>query len=355
MRTFAATVTACLLFIAEARGQAPPVSPEPHPATFTNPLLPVGPDPWVIFHDGFYYYMNTTGKDLTIWKTRSIGDLKTAPPKVVWTPAPNGPASSQVWAPELHYLNGKWYIYFTADAGNNRSHRLWVLENASADPTEGDWTMKGKLSDPQDHWAIDPSVFEDEGKLYLIWSGWPGDEDGEQDIYIARLKNPWTMAGNRVRLSKPTYDWEKYNELAGKNKPDITVNEGPEMLKHGDKLFLVYSASACWSDHYELGMLTAVEGSNLSKKSSWKKSRNPVFTESPQAPAFGPGHNAFFQSPDGKQDWIIYHANPGPNQDCDGKRSPRAQPFTWNSDGTPHFGEPVPIDQPVERPSGEHQ
>ncbi len=351
MRTLAAASLACALVIAQAQGQTPPASPSL--ATFTNPLLPGGPDPWVIFHDGFYYYMNTTGGNLIIWKTRSIGDLKTAPQKIVWTRPLNGPASNEVWAPELHYLENKWYIYFTADAGNNRSHRVWVLENPSADPTEGDWTMKGKLSDRGDHWAIDPSVFEDQGKLYLIWSGWPDDEDGEQDIYIASLKNPWTMESRRVLLSKPKYRWEKYNDLAGQSKPDITVNEGPEMLKHGDKLFLVYSASACWSDHYELGLLTAVEGSNLLKKSSWKKSPNPVFVESPQAKAFGPGHNGFFRSPDGKQDWIIYHANPGPNQDCGLNRSPRAQPFTWNSDGTPHFGEPVAIDQPIERPSGE--
>src|SRR5919204_4754702 len=80
--------------------------------TLTNPLLPVGPDPWVEYKDGVYYYMNTTIKNLTLWKTRSMADLKTAPKKVLWTPPASGPYSHDIWAPEIHYLQGKWYIYF---------------------------------------------------------------------------------------------------------------------------------------------------------------------------------------------------------------------------------------------------
>jgi GH43 family beta-xylosidase len=101
---------------------------------FTNPLLPVGPDPWVIYHDNYYYYMNTTGKNLTIWKTKDITDLKGAEKKVVWTPPPTGPYSHEIWAPELHFLNSKWYIYFAADAGTNPTHRIYVLENSASDP-----------------------------------------------------------------------------------------------------------------------------------------------------------------------------------------------------------------------------
>src|SRR5215831_380823 len=97
--------------------------------TFTNPLLPTGPDPWVISKDGFYFYMNTVGDNLTIWKTRSLSELKIAEKKVVWHPPSSGPYSHEIWAPELHLFNGKWYIYFSADAGTNQSHRLWVLEN----------------------------------------------------------------------------------------------------------------------------------------------------------------------------------------------------------------------------------
>jgi GH43 family beta-xylosidase len=325
-------------------------------STFKNPLLPSGADPWVIARDGFYYYMNSMGSNLTIWKTRDITDLAHAEKKVVWTPPATGPYSKELWAPELHFLDGKWYIYFAADSGSNEGHRLWVLENASEDPLQGTWTMKGKLADATDKWAIDPSVFESNGKTYVIWSGWEGDVNGVQSIYIARLRNPWTIEGPRVRLSVPEYPWEKVGDLDPQDRiipmPHVDVNEGPEILEHGDKIFLIFSASGCWTNYYELGMLTASESSDLLDARSWAKSDKPVFWQSPEAQAFGTGHNTFFKSPDGKQDWILYHANPEANEGCDGKRSPRAQPFTWNADGTPNFGRPIPLDQPIEKPSG---
>lgn len=326
-------------------------------ATFQNPLLPTGADPAVEQRNGWYFYMNTTGKNLTIWKTRDITDLKDAQKKVVWTPPPAGPYSKEIWAPELHYLHGKWYIYFAADAGDNQDHRMYVIENGAADPLDGSWTFKGKIADSTDKWAIDPTVFEDAGKDYILWSGWQGDGNGQQNIYIAQLRNPWTIGSRRVLLSAPQYPWElagdqgtgakQYNPL-----PHVSVNEGPEVLKHENKLFLIYSASGCWTNYYELGLLAATSGTNLLDPASWKKSDRPVFWESPQAQAFGTGHNTFFTSPDGKQNWILFHANSAANQGCGEDRSPRAQPFTWKSDGTPDFGRPIPLSTPIPKPAG---
>jgi GH43 family beta-xylosidase len=301
--------------------------------------------------------MNSTGKSLVIWKTRGIADLKNAERKVVWEAPASGPNSRDIWAPELHFLQGKWYIYFAADAGTNQTHRLWVLENPSSDPLQGEWTLKGKIADPTDKWAIDGTVFENRGRLYMAWSGWEGDVNGTQSLYLAQLKNPWTVAGKRVMISTPQYPWEKVGDLNPGKDPSnplhVDVNEGPVVLQRDGKIFLAYSASGCWTDYYSLGMLTASASSNLMNPASWKKSSVPVFWQSPEAHAYGPGHNSFFKSPDGKEDWILYHANPGPNQGCGGRRSPRAQPFTWKPDGTPDFGRPVPIDKPIPRPSGE--
>ena len=340
-------------------------APAPPQASFQNPLLPSGPDPWVTFHDGYYYYMNTTLNSLVIRKTRSMADLQHAETKVVWRAPASGEYSRDIWAPELHYLRGKWYIYFAADAGTNQSHRIWVLENPSRDPMAGEWTLKGKVADPADKWAIDASVFEHGGKMYLIWSGWEGDVNGVQSIYIAPLSDPWTVSGHRVRLSTPEFPWEKMGDRVLKRDPEanpglergepvhIDVNEGPEILQHDDRIFLIYSASACWTDFYALGMLTASAGSDLLDPSSWKKSPLPVFWQSPAAGVYAPGHNSFFQSPDGSEDWILYHANPRPNQGCGSHRAPHAQRFTWNPDGTPNFGRPVPVGTPIPAPSGE--
>lgn len=310
--------------------------------TFMNPLLPSGADPWCIYKNGYYYYTNSTGRNITLWKTKNIAYLSNAEKKIVWTPPKTGAYSKEIWAPEIHYFQNKWYLYFAADSGNNNDHRLYVLENASADPLQGEWIMKGKLTTPEDKWSIDGSVMEYKNKLYLIWSGWKGDTNGEQDIFIAAMKNPWTVEGKRTLLSRPQYKWELYGDLHdADNPPHVSVNEGPEFLLHDNKIFLIYSASGCWTDFYALGMLTADANANLLDSAAWKKSSQPVFKESLNHKVYATGHNCFFVSPNGKENWILYHANSNPGDGCGGKRSPRTQKFTWNADGSPNFGEPV--------------
>ena len=156
----------------------------------------------------------------------------------------------------------------------------------------------------------------------MIWSGWEGDTNGVQHIYLAQLSNPWTVKGKRLLLSTPQYPWEKVGDLKNPDlvdpTPHVDVNEGPEFLAHGDLLFVIYSASGCLTDSYELGMLSASADKNLTKAKSWTKSARPVFQQSPEVSVYAPGHNSFFQSPDGTQDWILYHANACPGEGCDG-------------------------------------
>ncbi len=320
--------------------------------TFTNPILPSGPDPWVVFNKGYYYYTHTTGKNLVLWKSKSVVDMKNAVRKVIWTPPAGTPYSKEIWAPEIHYIQKKWYMYFSADDGDNKNHRLYVLENSAQDPTEGEWVFKGQITDASNKWAIDGSLFEHRGKLYMIWSGWEGNENGTQHIYIARLKDPLTVESSRVKISSPEHPWERFGDLHHGATPNhLDVNEGPEILKHGSNLFLIYSASACWTDTYALGMLTANADSDLLNPGSWKKTASPVFKQSPENSVYATGHNAFFKSPDGTQDWILYHANSLPGKGCGNERSPRAQPFTWRKDGTPDFAVPLATSIPIPVPS----
>jgi len=323
--------------------------------TFTNPLLPSGADPWNIYKDGYYYYTQTMGDRIVIWKTANLSELKTAERKTVWTPPTGTAYSRQLWAPEIHFIDDKWYVYFAASDGKNINHRIYVIENPSKNPLEGDWTFKGKISDSTDRWAIDASVFERNKQWYMVWAGWEAHKNGSQDIYIAKMKNPWTIDGPRVRISAPYYDWEKYGDLianeAEGDPAHVDVNEGPQILEHKDKLFLVFSASGCWTDFYGLGMLTFT-GNNLLDSASWQKTPASVFKQSSLNKVYAPGHNSFFKSPNGKEDWILYHANPAPNMGCGGTRSPRAQKFTWNKDGTPNFGEPVKAGDKLQAPAG---
>jgi len=320
--------------------------------TFTNPIFPSGADPWIIFRDSVYYYTSTSGSNLFIRKGKNLDELTLSERKVVWTPPEGTSYSKQIWAPELHFINGKWYMYFAADAGDNSDHRMYVIENSSPDPLKGTWEFKGKVSDPSDKWAIDGSVFEFKDNLYFIWSGWEGDVNGQQNIYIARMKDPWSIDGDRARISVPEYEWETVGDLNNPNDvPHVNVNEGPVALQKGGKLFIVYSASGCWTDNYCLGMLAYNGNGNLLDPVSWKKIPLPVFSQKPEAGAFAPGHNSFFTSPDGKENWILYHANSASGQGCGRFRSPRAQEFTWKSDGTPDFGEPVETGKKMPLPS----
>jgi GH43 family beta-xylosidase len=297
-----------------------------------NPVLDSGADPWVTFSDGFYYYTQTMGDRLQIWKTDDLAKLRTASTKVVWSVAESGPKSAALWAPELHRLQNKWYLYFTAadKLSNDDEHRhIFVLENAAVDPMEGAWTDRGMLL--TQHTGIDGTVFMDRGQLYFVYSAYVGSDS---DLVIAKMANPWTLSGDQVDMARPTFDWEK--------RGGRQILEAPEYLagKLGQHI-LVYSASACWSDDYSIGMLVAAPNANLLDASSWKKIPEPVFKKSAANNVFAPGHNGFFKSRDGRQDWIIYHANTGPGQRCDRRRSPRIQPFRWGADGLPQFGAPV--------------
>jgi GH43 family beta-xylosidase len=307
-----------------------------------NPLLPSGADPWAIYKKPYYYYTQTYGDSIVIWRTKSMRNLPRAERKTVFVPPAGTAYSKQIWAPEIHFIDNNWYIYFAADDGKNENHRIYALHNPSADPFNGSFQFKGKIADSSDKWAIDASVFNYRDTLYMVWSGWEGDINGRQDIFIARMSNPLQVQTQRVRVSTPFYDWERHGDLNDPdNPPHVAVNEGPQILMGRDSLYLVYSASGCWTDHYCLGMLSLSRSADLLDSSAWIKKSNPVFETNISNGVYAPGHNSFFTSPNGKRDYILYHANSHPNEGCGRRRSPRAQQFFWNKNGSPEFGAPV--------------
>jgi GH43 family beta-xylosidase len=334
----------------------PPTSPSSNPAaaeaTFQNPLNFSGPDPWMTYYNGNYYLAATTWggpfNGLTMRKAATIAALKKAAPVQIFR-APISNHCCNYWAPEFHLLKGpnglRWYGYFSGGPQNCcNDQRMHVIESAGTDPM-GPYTYKGQLKDTLGGWAIDTSVLQLNGSLYLLFSAFEGSDisaiTNNQNIYIAPMSDPWTVAGKRVLLSSPTYGWERQ---------DGNVNEGPVALQHNGKTFITYSASGCWGPNYKLGLLTFSGGNPLST-SAWIKSPEPVFQGTGQV--YSPGHNTFFTSPDGKEDWIVYHANASATGGCDMQRTPHIQKFTWNSDGTPNFGSPLPLSTSLSAPGGE--
>jgi GH43 family beta-xylosidase len=314
--------------------------PSASAASFTNPVKSVkGADPWISYHDGNYYLVTTSWTDvITIRKSATLAGLSTAPSVQVW----KGDAASRccnIWAPELHFLNGRWYLYYVAGqnvSDYNPTQRSHVLESAGSDPM-GPYNYKGQLNSA---WMLDPSLLNVGGRLYMLGSAITG---GTQNLVIAPMSNPYTVSGSYSTISTPTYAWERQGG---------TVNEGAEVLQRGGRTFLIYSASGCWTPDYKLGQLE-LTGSNPLSASSWTKKSTPVFQRSDANGVYGPGHNGFFTSPDGRENWIVYHANDSASEGCDNGRTTRAQKFTWNSDGTPNLGTPVRLGASLPGPSGE--
>ena len=327
----------------------PPEPPEPEPpgTLHQNPLLDEGADPSLEYFEGNYYLVQSGGGGLTVTESSTLTGLADVAPTQVWTSGGDGSPEFNNWAPEIHHLEGRWYIYYAGSdtEGEFLDQRSHVIE---ADEPLGPYSYAGQLDLQPDRWAIDGTVLEyDDGRLYFVWSGWEGEEltiPVTQKLYIAPLSDPTTVSGERVLISEPDMEWEQQGGLF--------INEGPDTIFRGDKVHIVYSASSSMSDFYCLATLTADVTSDPLEPDSWTKSDGCLFEQNKDAGLYGPGHNNLVESPDGTQDWNVYHANLTRGAGWDG-RSVHMQQFGWRADDSPFFGIPVGPDAEIAVPSGE--
>lgn len=286
----------------------------------------------MILHGGYYYYCESRGKrHIYIRRSRTIAGIGLDPGVCVWSAPARGGNSNNVWAPELHLIDGRWFIYYAADDGRNENHRMWVLECAGTEP-RGKYVCRGPIE--TGGWAIDGTVLiAEDARKYFVWSGWPGKSNGQQNLYIAPMRDPLTVSGARVTLTTPDQPWERVA---------MPICEGPQVLRRNGDLFIVYSASGSWTPDYCLGMLHNNTGDPLNP-SAWRK-HGPVFEQTEDV--WGVGHCSFVKSHCETQDWILYHSK---SSRVDGweDRDVHAKPFCWSSDGFPDFGTPVPRSVPV--------
>ena len=306
--------------------------------TFSNPLFEKGADPWITLVDGVYYYCYSRGGSIRIRSAEDITRLPQSDERIIWTPEPDTDHSKELWAPELHKMGDHWYVYVAADDGDNFNHRMQILRSETAD-INSTFAYVGELATPQDKWAIDGTVMPLHDKLYFVWSGWEGDENVAQNLYIAEMAFPTDISSDRVLISKPDQEWEQRG--SGNGLP--TINEGPQILKHEDKTFIIYSASGSWSDFYCLGSLE-LTGDDPMDPDNWKKSDGPVFEGTEDV--ISPGHCSFTTV--GDQDWIVYHAVGFKGGGWD-NRYVKMQPFDWKN-GRPDFGKPISDGVPISLP-----
>jgi GH43 family beta-xylosidase len=351
MRLSRAMLCCAIVLLAACSGarSATPVPPV-ESCTFTNPIGN-GADPWVIKQNGTYYSVESASGGIWVYRSNTLTRPKQNGVRV-WTPPDTGWNRTNVWAPELHFIDGQWYIYYTAGRSGPPfiAQRAGVLAATTGDP-QGTYADRGKLytgdsvaTGAHDVWAIDLTVHKLGGVLYAVWSGWldnAATDRTPQHLYMARMSNPWTISSNRVRISSPTADWERGTEL--------DLQEGPEFLEHDGHVFIVYSTRESWLREYKLGLLRLRAPMTDPMNPDSNVKTGPVFTGTSNV--YGVGHASFTMSPDDTENWIVYHSKvdvaPGWN------RVIRAQKFAWNADGSPQFGVPTAPAEPVRVPSGQ--
>lgn len=305
---------------------------------YPQPFIEQRADPFLYKHsDGYYYFTGSYPlyDRIVLRRSQTLDGLREAEEVVIWQAHEQGIMSEHIWAPEIHYIDGKWYIHFAAGEKEDVwAIRPYVLECTAENPLEGEWIEKGQVNTAFQSFSLDATTFESNGKRYLVWAQ-KVDNDTISNLYIGEMENPWTIK-NQVLLSTPEYPWE--NSV-------FYVNEGPAAIKHEDKIYIAFSGNA--TDHtYAVGYLVADQTADLIDASVWSKTSQPVFVTSEETKQYGPGHNSFSKDEAG-YDIIVYHARPYKhvegNSLYDHNRHARIQRLFWKEDGTPFFG--IPGDQ----------
>lgn len=309
-----------------------------------NPIVMQRADPYVIRERGKYYFTASYPlyDRIILRSARTLSGLQGAPEHVIWSSHQSGAMSSLIWAPELHRVAGRWIVYFAAAPDpdiDQRSltfkHRIYALVCEDDDPVSGTWEEAGQVDTGIDSFCLDATSFVVDKQQYLVWAQKDIGIAGNSNLYIAAMRNPWTLDSPPAMISRPEYEWECVR---------FAVNEGPSVLRHGDRIFITYSASGTGPE-YSMGLLSALDGSDLLDVASWIKGPHPVFTSEEKVRQFGPGHNSFTKAADGEQDLMVYHcrnyAEIQGDPLFDPNRHARIGIVEWTNDGWPKFGKPL--------------
>ncbi len=307
-----------------------------------NPIIEQRADPFVFLHtDGYYYFTASVPEydRIEVRRSKSLTELaETNEIATVWSKPDTGPFSDLIWAPEIHFINGVWTIYFAA-APNREikdgafQHRMYAIVTRNENPLTAKWSDPVQVDSGLSTFCLDATCFEHNNEWYYVWAQKDATLPGNSCLYIATLSSPITLSSQPMLLTAPELKWETQGFL---------VNEGPAVLKRNGKIYLTYSASAT-DERYCMGLLTIDADADLLDAKNWKKNPEPIFTTNYDKCIFGPGHNSFTTSPDGKIDYMIYHARSYRNIEgdplWDPNRHARIHRIDRAQDGSPIWGE----------------
>jgi GH43 family beta-xylosidase len=319
-----------------AAGGPRPSSP---PLTTRNPLVEQRADPFITRPVNGMYYLTGSVPEydrVVIRGASTLDGLATARERTIWRRPASGSMGGYIWAPELHRVGDRWYVYFAAgDSDDPFRIRTYVLESINDDPRTTGWLPPKRMVTGWDSFTLDATTFEHRGRRYFLWAQSEPGIATNSNLYIAEMVSPLELVTPVVRIAVPTLSWEVQG---------FRVNEGPAVLVRNGRVFVTFSASAT-DARYCMGLLYADENANLLDPRSWTKAPNPIFTTNTETRQYGPGHNSFTVAEDGTTDVLVYHARDyrdiAGDPLFDPNRHTRVQKLYWNEDGTPAFGVPV--------------
>ncbi len=298
--------------------------------TFTNPVRGSGPDPWVFYYDGNYYYTHTTGSKIVLMKVANISDIDTSAERVIIEPT----EGQNMWSPEIHHFsaeevgeeNAGWYLYIGFDDGTTANQRQHVLKCLDGDNLLGRWgdPVTGKINVPRKvevpnapHYNNDElcggsSKIVINGKTYMTFVSevGRGTEGFHQTINITEIENPWTYKSVPTTICVPEYGWEMggygysatVNDGAGGWYPKVVEGASAVYSDNGD-VYLMYTGSGYWTIYYQLGFLKFMGGDPMDAN-NWKK--NPTSVLSLSNEVNGCGHGSYFKDHEGNY-YVAYH------------------------------------------------
>lgn len=324
--------------------------------TFTNPVRNDGADPWLFYHDGYYYYTSTTGtSSVKLTKVANIGDLMRSNGTTIYTPEEGKPWSASTWSPTiLHYTdeevgegNGGWYMYFGGEAESNIidvGHRMYVLKCLDGDNLLGRWgnPVTGEVNHPQrvsapsipdfdEVWAAGQGDIRINGKVYVLYVTEQNRYTSNfyQTINIIPMTNPWTFEGTSTVICKPTYDWEThgYGYIGDGIWAPKVVEAATPVYGNDGSVFIVYSGSNFSTDYYCLGQLK-FKGGDPTLAKNWEKKSTPILAQGNGVRGTG---SASYVVDTAGQGWVCYNAY----LDSDPSRTRHAmvEPYTATSKG----------------------
>jgi len=286
---------------------------------FTNPILDRNSaDPCILHLEDSYYLTLSENieTELTIFKSPILTSFRNAESKIAFrTP----PGYSDLWASEIHLVDGELYIYFAMRNVDSR-HRMYVIKAENASNPMGNWSEAIRLLPEWDNHGIDGTVMKHNGQLYYVWAG-------DRGLYIAPMTNATYVTGPVVILREPREEWECH---------EACISEGAFFIYNKNVSYMIFSASSTWHPSYALTLMSVEAGKDPLIVWNWVSAPGPVFERNDEEDVYTTGHASFTVSPDGTETWMVYHGTVNTTH-INGFRTARIEKIEWNEDGSPKF------------------